>query len=133
MGLWGGLPIQTNPGTGSDPHLIATIRERLYGGPPQPDGPPLDRRTASRYFFKLADGIAEGYAAFYQHPGSGKVAVYALRFSDASARPHDIDRPPAGSVADWVEIGNVSARVDGDGGACYQAVAAHLKSLLSKG
>jgi len=43
-----------------------TIRQRVEGPAPQPDGPPLDRRTASRYFLALADGVEEAYAALFE-------------------------------------------------------------------
>src|SRR5262245_35334242 len=49
-GLWGGLPITTNPWSGTDAKIIASIRERMYGPPRMPDGPPLDRRAAARFF-----------------------------------------------------------------------------------
>src|SRR5687767_9606643 len=35
-----------NPWLGSDRRLAAAIRRRIDGMPPQPDGPPLDRRAS---------------------------------------------------------------------------------------
>jgi hypothetical protein len=64
-GLWGNLPIATNPWTGVERSALAQIRTHMYGLPRSPDGPPLDRREASRYVREQADGIQEGYAAFY--------------------------------------------------------------------
>jgi hypothetical protein len=37
-GLWAGLPIASNPWTGTDRPIVAFIRERMDGPPLEPDG-----------------------------------------------------------------------------------------------
>ena len=44
---WAGLKIPTNPWTGSNKPLLATIRERSGGTAQPPDGPPLTTRQAA--------------------------------------------------------------------------------------
>jgi len=92
-GLWAGLPITSNPWTGTDRPIVASIRERMGGPPLEPDGPPLDRPAASRYRLLLADGVEEVYAAIYlMQSDSTPIVVYASRFT-ASARPFYGARP----------------------------------------
>src|SRR5262245_14329073 len=63
---YAGLRLPTNPWTGTDPSLIAEIRERVEGSPSLPDGPPMSPREAARFRLGLANGIEEAYAAVYQ-------------------------------------------------------------------
>lgn len=130
-GLWAGLPISTNPWAGSDPPVIASIRE-LIDPPLLPDGPPLTTRESARYRFRLADGIDEAYAAIYAESDSRSlVVVYGLRFSSAehaSGFLRDARALKTRRVVS-VAIGPIVAVVSGDGGQCFQAVGAYLTSL----
>lgn len=93
-----------------------------------PDGPPLSGREASRYLAKLADGVEEGYAAFYSQPGPNLIAVFALRFARAASTA---DRPARSRVpaTNRVEIGPLVVIFSGDDGACYEAVEAYLRAV----
>jgi hypothetical protein len=127
-GLWAGLPITSNPWTGTDRSIVASIRERMGGPPLEPDGPPLDRPAASRYRLLLADGVEEAYAAIYStQSDSTPIVVYASRFTP-TARPFYRSRPAPNHR---VEIGPFDVVVSGDGGQCFQAVEAYLKSLAN--
>jgi hypothetical protein len=127
-GLWAGLPIPSNPWTGTDRPIIASIRERMDGPPVQPDGPPLDRRAASSYRLLLADGVEEAYAAIYlMQSDPTLIVVYASRFA-ATRRPFYHSRAASNHR---FEIGSIDAVVSGDGGQCSLAVEAYLKSLAS--
>jgi hypothetical protein len=126
-GLWSGLPISTNPWTGTDRRLIATIRERI-DPPLTPDGPPLSGQEAARYSLQLADGIDEGYAAFYTQSDSEHIAVYALRFRDGG-RNGDPLTTSRRFYPTRIELGRIVAWVSGSVGPCLQAVEAHVRSL----
>src|SRR5229473_812071 len=76
-GLWAGLPVPTNPWSGTDRPTIVEIRERMDGPSLVPDGPPPTAREISRYRSQLANGVEEGYAAIYTQ----SVVVYAVRFA----------------------------------------------------
>ncbi len=134
-GFWDGFP--SNPWTGTDRHVIASIYERMYRMPPMPDGPPLDRSGQARFRLRLADGVDEGYAAFYQEsdPPRPVGRVYALRFADTEriadlnrgARPPDDDR-----LITWIRFGRIVALMIGHRDECSQAVDRHLKSLAAQ-
>jgi hypothetical protein len=125
-GLWAGLPIPSNPWTGTDRSIIASIRERMDGPPQEPDGPPLDRRAAARYRLGLADGVEEAYAAIYVTQSEPTLVVlYASRYAATERTFH-----PSRTVPNHrFQIGPIEAVVSGDGGQCSQAVVAYLKSL----
>ena len=132
-GLWAGLRIRTNPWTGTDASVVASIRERLDGGPPLvPDGPPLTPREQARYRLRFADGIEEAYAAIYlPSNSSGLVVVYGLRFPSAD---NAVDvwanaRRSKNLSTVGLTVGPILAFVSGDGGSCFQSVVAYVKSL----
>ena len=133
-GLWGNLPIPTNPWAGTDRHLVALIRERMYGLPRGPDGPPLSQRENAQYLLHLADGVEEGYTAFYEQAESQGVAVsvYALRFADTEPIPELPRRsrvPSDTRIVTWVQINSVVALMIGEPSDCSRAVEMNLKSL----
>jgi hypothetical protein len=100
----------------------------MDGPPLEPDGPPLDRRAASRYRLLLADGVGEAYAAIYvMQSDPTPIVVYASRFT-ATARPFYRSRPAPNHR---VEIGPLDVVVSGDDGQCFHAVEAYLKSLAN--
>jgi hypothetical protein len=132
-GLWAGLPIDTNPWIGTDRHVIATIRERMDGPVLTADGPPPTARQLSQYRLQLADGVEEAYAAVYgqAEPGQQPIAVYGLRFSGAEGA---VDRASLRRASEnprviRLAIGPVFVVLHGDGGQCFQAVGAYMKSL----
>jgi hypothetical protein len=128
-GLWAGLPITTNPWTGTDHRVIASIRERA-DPPPTVTDAPLTRAEASRYFLRLADGVEEGYAAVYTQEGSNdSVVVSALRFAATEKPFYSLaDAKASYRPTTRIEIGRIVAVVTG-GGECFQALETYLKSL----
>ena len=125
-GLWADLPIPTNPWSGTDRMVVASIRERMDGPTLVPDGPPPTAREVSRYRLQLADGVEEAYAAIYLMQSEPKlIVVYGLRFA-AAGRPF---YPPRKASSHRFEIGPLDVVVSGDGGQCSQAVEAYLKAL----
>lgn len=127
--LWAGLQIPTNPWTGTDRNLMASIRERMYGQPLVPDAP-LTKKDASGYSLKLAEGLEEAYAAIYNQSEPALIVVYALRPA-VIENPFAFDHPSnkSGSNGSRFEIGSVAIFISGDSGPCFQAIEAHLKSL----
>lgn len=128
-GLWAGLPISTNPWSGTDRQIVASIRERA-DPPPTVTDAPLTRADASRYFLHLADGVEEGYAAVYTQEGSyDSVVVSALRFTATEKPFYSLsDSKASYRPTTRIEIGRIVAVVTG-GGECFQALETYLKSL----
>jgi hypothetical protein len=132
-----GLPLPTSPWTGTDPVLLGRIRELIDGPPLLPDGPPPSRREYAQLRLRLADGIEEGYVAVYQQDvnitGSRELLrVFALRFADARKAAEAGHRWANNPRASRTMIGSTVAVIHGDGGKCFQAVAAHLRGLAGK-
>jgi len=131
---WAGLAIPTNPWIGTDKPLLATIRERLGGTPPTPDGPPLTPRQNASYRLHLAEGVEEGYTAVYappQQPESSRiVVVYGLRFSEG-AMPIDsgLTAEATNPRIARVWLGRTLVVVHGHNAPCFKAIATHLQSL----
>jgi len=131
-GLWLSLPIDTNPWTGTDRRVIATIRERIGGPVLTPDGPPLSRREVARYRLQLADGIEEGYAAIYHRPGAdGLTALYALRFSSEEKAIEASAPRKSRPGLDPVRVGSVMIVVTG-AGPCFDGVSRHVRSVAAR-
>jgi hypothetical protein len=112
---------------------MAEIRELVDGPAAVPDGPPPGAKELSRYIGQLANGLEEAYAAVYLQSDAAPIMVRAVRFTPSeqyasNARPGDtrVSRSPARVR---VELGRIVAVVTGDGGACFQAVAAYLQAL----
>jgi len=126
-GLWAGLPIDHNPWIGSDPAVIAAIRERI--DPPQrlPDGPPLDAAQLARYRLQLADGVKQAYAAVYVSADANVlVTVLGLEFlTDQDAQQFVASAKPTGEL---VTLSRAVATAQGSG-SCRDVVAAHVRSL----
>ena len=128
LGLWAEFP--SNPWIGDERRLLASIRQLVEGPVKIPDGPPLDSRELSRFEGQLADGVEEGYGAVYLDSDGGMVIVRAVKLAP-------LEKPFAGSLlpplkesssAIRIAIGQIVGIVTGEG-ECFQAVAAHLKSL----
>jgi hypothetical protein len=81
VGFLDNVLVDTNPWSGMSRPVIAAIREVIEGAPAAPDGPPLDQRATARYLLELAEGVEEGYTAFYSQRGAPEVTVYALKFA----------------------------------------------------
>jgi hypothetical protein len=127
VGLSQNVTIDANPWTGTSRQVIAAMRERMEGSPTVPDGPPLDRRASALYLLHLADDVDEGYAAFYVQSGAPDVVVYALKFVPGIKPPTSMKAHPSATVR--IALGPVVAMVFGDGGRCFEAVAAYVTSL----
>ena len=129
-GLWAGLPIPTNPWTGTDALVIARIRERMDPPLLLPDAPPLSAGERARYRLHFADGVEEAYAAIYTQSEPELIVVYASRLAGTEWPVGLTDqRAPRNPRAIRVAIGPLDALVSGDGGVCFQVVGAYLKSL----
>jgi hypothetical protein len=116
-----------------DRRIVASIRERIDGPVLAPDGPPLSPREFSRYRSKLADGVDEAYAAIYLQSEQDLTVVYSLRFA-STERPADRwsdTRTSTNPRLVRIAIGPIVTVVSGDGGPCFQAVGAHLRSLAN--
>jgi hypothetical protein len=131
-GLWAGLPISSNPWTGTDRAIVASIVERVIDPPRLPDGPPLTSRELARFRLRLADGVEEGYAAVYTDGGLSLITVNALRYSDITQLPswRNPERVRPGSFR--LTFGRTVLVVSGEDGPCLQAVGAHVKELASR-
>ena len=134
-GWWSiGLRIPTNPWTGTDRRIVASISQWVHGPILAPDGPPLSAPDLARYRSRLADGVAEAYAATYIQSESEVAVVYAAKFSSIEQQPDDRlsgRRASTDPRVIRVTTGSIVAVVFGDGGRCFQAVGAHLKSLAN--
>jgi hypothetical protein len=125
------MNVTSNPLIGTDPTIVARIRERMEGAPTVPDAVPLSRRAAARYLLRWAEGIDEGYVAAYAQEGAPDVSVLALRFAAATPASH---WPPAPSPREadrvaHVRIGTIVAFIYGDGGPCFRAVEKSIRSM----
>jgi hypothetical protein len=126
-------PIRTNPWVGTDAPIIASIRERIEGPIVVPDPPALTVKGMSAFRLHLAEGVAEAYAAVYTQAESGSVVVYGVRFTGAeqAVDPASGARRTRSPRIIRVTIGSIVAMVNGDGGPCFQAVGAYLKSVAN--
>ena len=131
-GLWAGLPISSNPWTGNDANVIASIRERI-SLPRNPDGPPLTARESARYRRHLADGIRQAYVAIYEESSSDLLTVvYGLELSGnetaleflRDARLSSTERPLAAAIGPLVVV------MSGEDRECTKTVRVHLQGLV---
>lgn len=130
-GLWAEFP--SNPWTGTDRRLIASIRQLIDGPAAVPDGPPLDAKQLSRYLGQLADGVEEAYGAVYLQSETSLITVRAIRFAASgpiSSRGDAADKRDSNLGTARVAIGPIVAIVTGEGD-CFQAVGVYLKSLAN--
>jgi hypothetical protein len=132
-GLWGGLPIRSNPWIGSDRAVLAQIRTHMYGPGRLPDAPP-DRRTAAAYDGQLVDNVSEGYAAFYRDSGPEGIAVYALTFTSNEPLRDPSTNPQTSKdrLVSWITLGQTHILVVGDNGRCSDVIHANVQSLARK-
>ena len=122
-GLWGGLPVTSNPWVGGERRIVLNIYLRMFPAPAAPDGPPLDPAASSRFMSKLADGITEAYTAFYRSSERPEpTAVYALRFAENETMP----RPLSPRT---IRLGRVMALVHPTSTECASAIETHIANL----
>jgi hypothetical protein len=119
-GLWGSLPIETNPWTGTDRRAIARIREIMYGGPEMPDGPPLSPRELNAYSQRSADDVEQAFVAFFLEKDGSPTTMSALKFKERAP-----ERPARIPAADWFQREQFVVHVSGDG-ACRDAIRERL-------
>lgn len=125
-----GLLVSTNPWIGTDPQLVASIRQRMEPPSKVPDGPPMTTSQLARFRLKLAEGVDEAYIAVYKDAGPELILVYAVRFASLDDVPRVRDsRAPKNPRLTRVELGRTVAMVHGDGGECFQAIGAYLQSF----
>jgi hypothetical protein len=130
MRSWAGLRIPSNPWAGTDRPLVASIRERMEPTV-TPDGPPPSRSEAASFRLHFADGVEEAYAAIYEQSETELIVVYASRFASSEKAVE------SRSYSGWsnnprvirVAMGPIVAMIQGNAGACFDAVGAHLRSL----
>jgi hypothetical protein len=123
--------VPTNPWRGTDRPILADIRQRHTGGVmDMPDGPPPSTQEARRMFVHLADGVSEGYAAFYRAADEPNVvAVYALRFdeaTDAHAWAENNGRHDAPALIAGASV----VRVEAAGSRCFASVREYVASVV---
>ena len=128
-GLWGDLPITTNPWSGDDRAISGKIRERVAHAPMLPDGPPLSRSELARFQFELADDVERAFAAFYGEEGWPPIAVYAVTFK-AAPIPQAPLNPSSNGELRLVHDRTV-VLLSGRPGPCSSAVGAYLTELVS--
>ncbi len=128
VGLWGSLPIASNPWRGTNPLTIAAILDRVGGSSELPDGPPPTARQLPRYRMYQVDEVAEAYVAVYSTPAGDLHTVYAVRFKQAG-RAADLDAATRSGF--HIVSGDTFIEVDG-GGSCGEAVVAHIKQLIGR-
>ena len=116
------------PWHGSDEPMLGRIREQFGTRIPMPDGPPASRGEIVRYYVQLADGIEEGYSAFYQDQSPNLIQVVALRF----ARSDAAEAWPSRSVrraTQRIAYGPLVIVVASGESACGHAIADYLTGL----
>lgn len=124
-----GLPISSNPWTGTDRAIVAAIQERVIDPPPIPDGPPTTKSELARFRLRLADGVEAAYAAIYTDGSPHLITVYAVRYADASQLPSQ-RRSGRGRPANLrLTSDRTVLVVSGEDGACLKAVGARVKEL----
>lgn len=116
-----GLSMPTNPWSGADSRLRATVRERLVSPVRLPDGPPLSGAELARFNASLVEDVVEAYAAIYRDATGHDATVYALRFVDG--RMPKLRAAPAGGFR---FLGDDSVIVVAGGGACADAIGAYV-------
>jgi hypothetical protein len=123
---WAGLPLPSNPWSGTDQALIVTIRARM-GGALQASGPPLDPR-APRPSLPPAADVEEAYAAVYLQSASESIAVYATRTA-STGKPPQLETAPRVQRVPRIAIGPITAVVSGQRDECSFAIESYLRSL----
>lgn len=121
-------PYPANPWIGTDEPTIGRLRQQFNARMPVPDAPPLSRRDQARFDVRAAEGVVEGYTAWYALEGGGRTQVAALRFANQT----NADLWPSRSQrqrVDRIALGSLVAVVYGAPGACRQAIAAHIGAL----
>ena len=121
-------PYGPSPWFGSDEPILGKIRELFATRVPAPDGPPPSRGEVARYYVRLADGIEEGYSAFYQDESPNLIQVVALRF----ATDQLADVWPRASIRRAVRrlaYGPLVIVVSNGDGACGGVIADYLAGL----
>lgn len=122
-----------NPWSGSDRRTVVTLRRLIEPSPELPDAPPLTMAERSELERRWVEHVTDGYWALYESP-EGAVEVVAIAFDDpklAAASPsvRDQQHTPSATSA-RILLNNVVVALRGaSSGACFEAVAAHVRSL----
>lgn len=120
----------TNPWTGLEPLVIATIRERMGAVTRVPDAP-LSRREETMFRLQLANGVEEAYGALYR-TNTQFVSVYAVTFDQAesSRRRHEQPAEPGSGIR--ITAGRSEIVVLGKGNSCYDAVVRQVQEVVGR-
>jgi len=121
-------PYGPSPWYGSDEPILGKLRAGFGPRIPAPDGPPASRREQARYYLQVAEGIEEGYAAFYQDESPNLIQVVALRFATGDAA-EAWPSPRVRAAVRRLAYGSLVIVVANGDGACGRAVADYLAGL----
>jgi hypothetical protein len=120
----------TNPWTGTDPLVIATIRERMGHVTLVPDAP-RSRHEAAMFRLQLANGVAEAYAAHYRGTSAEFVTVYAVTFDEPdNSRATETSQTELTGGMRFM-AGSSEIVVGGKGSPCYEAVVRHIRAITA--
>ena len=122
--------VPKNPWTGAERSIVADVREHVAASPRLPDGPPLSRSELARFRAQLAEDVDQAYAAVYT-AGTHLITVSGVRFKAVPVPdPPRGMSPSAGSVR--LVRGRTVIAVFGEGGRCFDAIAAYLTEVTAR-
>ena len=116
----------TNPWYGTDDWLRVEVQKAIEPPAPgvqMPDGPPLERREASKLAWSLKGHVVEAYRAEYKVAPDGLIRVQAVRYADtnrAAPEPQHENRIVRGATV--ILIG-------GQPSPCLSAIQQYIKAL----
>jgi hypothetical protein len=121
----------TNPWIGTEPLVIAAIREGMGAVTRVPDAP-LSRREETMFRLQLANGVAEAYGARYRGTNAEFVTVYAVTFDQAESSRRRHERPAEPRSGIRITAGRSEIVVLGKGNSCYDAVVRQVQEIVGR-
>lgn len=131
-GLWGPVPIPSNPWLGNDSSKVAAIWEIVagYEGAVRlPDGPPPDRGRVEGLRHQAAIG-AKGSAAAYRN-GEERVLLFALQSPRLEAGALGGTVGPGGDSTVVFRTAGLWVRLTGTAGPCFDVLRSHIEGSLA--
>ena len=119
----------TNPWYGkdyvTDYRYMAEVQNAIEPGPKvqMPDGPPLERKEASRLMWSLKGHVVEAYQAEYETTSGGVIRVRAVRYTDAKWAAPDPRQE------NRIVRGTSVILIGGQPGQCLTAVRQYIQAL----
>ena len=116
----------TNPWYGTDDWLMVEVQKTIEPparGVQLPDGPPLERKEASRLAWSLKGHVVEAYRADYEATSGGLIRVQAVRYTDAKWATPDPQQE------NRIVRGTTVIVVGGQPSQCLTAIRAYIKAL----